>query len=85
MCGTCEECGNPCHRRSVRCMECYLAPPLADDAVIERILAGEWKMPANQTERAEVARRWHNTGRSLNQLRQLTGWKVERYYRVNAA
>lgn len=57
-------------------------PESIDPVVIERILAGDWKLPANRAERGEVCRRW--TG-SQNDLARYTGWKVERYYRVNAA
>lgn len=49
-----------------------------DDAVVDRILAGE-KVAATKAERIEVVRRWPTTGRSLNDLARLTGWKVERY------
>lgn len=56
-----------------------------DPAVIERILSGEWKLPATKPEREEVCRSWVAQGRSLRELEAITGWKVERYYRLNDA
>lgn len=49
---------------------------LVDEAVVLRILAGEWRLTATHAERVEVCRRW--TG-AWNDLARLTGWKVERY------
>jgi hypothetical protein len=48
---------------------------LPDPVVVERILAGDWRLRATPAERAEVVARW--TG-SLNQLERLTGWNVHR-------
>lgn len=49
-----------------------------DEVVVQRVLAGE-HLPCTTAERREVVRRWHTTGRSLNDLARLTGWKPERY------
>jgi hypothetical protein len=46
-----------------------------DPVVVERILAGDWRLSANRAERAEVVRRW--TG-SLNELERLTSWNTAR-------
>lgn len=53
-----------------------------DGATVAAILGGDWRLPATKADRAEVARRWHNTGRALNELGRLTGWKIERYFRA---
>ncbi len=65
-----------------------------DEAVVVRILAGEYRLEATRAERREVVRRWnlpdplaarHGAGDdaafrpSLAYLGRLTGWKVERY------
>jgi hypothetical protein len=50
-----------------------------DWVVVERILAGDI-VPTTTTERQAVVARWPSTGRSLNDLARLTGWKVERYH-----
>lgn len=52
-----------------------------DDAVVERVLGGDWRLPATPSERAEVCERWVASGRSLYRLAQLTGWRPDRYYR----
>ena len=48
-----------------------------DEAVVHRVLAGE-RLPANTAERAEIVRRWLDTGRPLVSLEQLTGWNGQR-------
>lgn len=53
-----------------------------DPVVVARILSGEHHLPSTRAERTEVARRWAAAGRSLADLTRLTGWKVERYYRI---
>lgn len=53
-----------------------------DDVVVRRILDGEWKLKANPTERTEVCRRYVAAGGSTLLLSRLTGWKVERYFKV---
>ena len=56
----------------------------ADPVVVERILAGEWSLASTPAERAEVCRRWVARGRSTYELTQITGWRIERYYRKAA-
>lgn len=48
---------------------------LPDPVVVERILAGDYRLKATPAERAEVIARWT---RSLNELERLTGWNVSR-------
>lgn len=55
---------------------------LPDPVVVERILAGDWRLKATPAERAEVVERW--TG-SLNQLEGLTGWNCARDQRERSA
>lgn len=50
-----------------------------DPVVVERILAGDWRLPATRAERAEVIRRWSG---SLNELARLTHWNVARDTRL---
>lgn len=52
--------------------------PDIDPVVVLRVLNGS-KVAATNQERREVVRRWAATGRSLNELARLTGWKPERY------
>lgn len=56
-----------------------------DEVVVERILSGRPCRTATKAERDEVVARWPRTGRSLAELARLTGWKVERYGRGDAA
>ncbi|MBA2952143.1 hypothetical protein HZF07_00360 [Nocardioides sp. CGMCC 1.13656] len=49
-----------------------------DEVVVLRVLAGD-SVPTTTAERREIVRRWPETGRSLNELARLTGWKPERY------
>lgn len=53
-----------------------------DQAVVERVLGGDWRMPSTDAERTEIARRWYANGRSLADLERLTGFKPDRYYRL---
>lgn len=46
-----------------------------DEAVVERILDGEWRLPANRLERLEVFSRWEGP---TNELDRLTGWNIRR-------
>lgn len=55
---------------------------IPDPVVVERILGGDFKVPATRPDRVEVVRRWAAAGRSLSELARVTGWKPERYYRV---
>lgn len=50
-----------------------------DEVVVLRWLDGD-RLPTTPAERAEIARRWHASGRSLTSLRNRSGWKVERYW-----
>lgn len=52
---------------------------LVDEAVVERLLAGEL-VPATTAERRAIVARWPQTGRPYKDLARLTGWKVERYH-----
>lgn len=54
-----------------------------DEAVIDRFLAGEHRIPTTTAERREIARRWVAAGRSLAALGRVTGWKPERYHRTS--
>lgn len=49
-----------------------------DPVVVNRILAGEWRMACTPAEKAAVVERWDG---SLNELGRLTGWRVSRYVR----
>lgn len=53
-----------------------------DEVVIDRFLAGEYRVPTTRAERIEIARRWHGAGRSLADLERVTGWNVARYFRI---
>lgn len=55
-----------------------------DEVVVLRALEGDLHEKATNAERAEIARRWASSGRSLNDLARLTGWKIERYYKAAA-
>ncbi len=47
-----------------------------DEAVIERVLGGEWKLPTTRAERVQIIARWPGSG---YELENITGWKLERY------
>jgi hypothetical protein len=51
----------------------------ADPVVVERILEGDFRLPANRAERVLVVEGWLQRGRSLAQLATSTGWNLERY------
>jgi len=53
-----------------------------DPVVVERILAGDWRLKANPAERREVIARWPGT---LNELERRTGWNVARIKREAVA
>lgn len=53
-----------------------------DPVVVDRILAGEWRLPATREERVEVCRRFPGT---TYQLASLVAWKPERYWKRSAA
>lgn len=62
-------------------------PTYLDPVLVDRIAAGSVallpEVPVNATARTEVCRRWHESGRSLAELSRLTGWRVDRYYRIS--
>ncbi|WP_248581572.1 ParB/RepB/Spo0J family partition protein [Nocardioides sp. InS609-2] len=78
-------CG-PCWEQAIRDdigKTAIAAPPVravADDSAVERILGGDWKAKCSPSDKAEVCRRWHAAGKSLNKLAALTGWRPSRYY-----
>lgn len=51
-----------------------------DPVAVQRILDGEWHLPATPGERTEVIRGWVERGGSLNQLNRLVPWKLDRYW-----
>ena len=53
-----------------------------DQNVIDRILNGEWRLPASPLERVEIARLWVADGGAVNELSRRTGWKVDRYLKL---
>lgn len=57
-----------------------------DEAVVVRFLAGEHTLARTATppEKAEIVARWAAAGRSLRALREVTGWKPERYWKATA-
>ena len=57
-------------------------PDEVDEAVVIRILAGEFNLRANLAEKAEVVRRWRG---SRSELERMTGWNVHRYTKGVAA
>jgi ParB family chromosome partitioning protein len=54
--------------------------PTYDEAVVQRICAGDTSVHACPCDRVEVVRRWIEQGKPVNELARRTGWKVERYY-----
>jgi hypothetical protein len=53
-----------------------------DEAVVIRVLSGEF-MPTTRAERAEIMRRWVDSGRSERQLAARMGWREGRYHTPN--
>ena len=53
-----------------------------DPVVIQRILDGDWRLPASPAERVEIARLWVADGGAVNELSRRTGWKVDRYLKL---
>lgn len=53
-----------------------------DRAVVERILSGDYMVPATTAERRDVVARWPH---SLNDLERATGWNVARYMEKESA
>lgn len=56
-----------------------------DPDVIARIWAGEWDLPCSQAERTVICERWLATGRTAYSLKKLTGWRISRYAKREAA
>lgn len=52
-----------------------------DPVVVDRVLAGEWRLPATRAERVEVIRRAIDMGRSQSWVEKNTGWNVARLLR----
>jgi hypothetical protein len=50
--------------------------------VVQRILAGDWRLPCNPAEKTAVIEQWAGP---LNELERLTGWNVRRYKNGDAA
>lgn len=50
-----------------------------DPVVVERILAGDWRLTCTPAEKAAVCEEWARRGGSLTELGRLTGWNVWRY------
>lgn len=57
-----------------------IRPDDVDEAVVQRILAGEWRLHSTYAERVQVVARW--TG-SHNDLERHTGWNIARYLRTD--
>lgn len=49
-----------------------------DPVVVERILAGDWRLKAARAERLQVIAAWRAAGGSLNELERHTGWNCRR-------
>lgn len=56
-----------------------------DEAVVERVLGGEYDLTCTPAEKAEVAARWAARGGGMNDLGRRTGWAVHRYFKKGAA
>lgn len=89
---TCADCPTLILKKSVRCRPCHRAKVKADaaprperirtkldESVVERILAGDWRLHATKAERIAVTAVWLGVGNSQNALHRRTGWKVDRY------
>lgn len=55
-----------------------------DPVIVERILAGAWRLRATPAERLETVRRWRLLGHSDYSLEKKTGWNIARDFRVHA-
>jgi hypothetical protein len=53
-----------------------------DPVVVQRILAGDWRLACSPAEKASVIEQWAGP---LNELERLTGWNVRRYKNGDAA
>jgi len=52
-----------------------------DEQVVDRILAGDWRLKATHDQRLQVIDRWLADGGIQNELARLTGWNVSRLLR----
>lgn len=50
-----------------------------DPIVVERIVSGDYRLPATDAERLEVIRIWQANGITNNEITRRTGWNVWRY------
>lgn len=50
-----------------------------DPVVVQRIIGGDWRLPANRAERTEAVRQWVAQGVSLAEIERRTGWHTTRY------
>ena len=53
-----------------------------DPIVVERIVSGDYRMPATDAERIEVIRIWQADGLSNGEIVRRTGWNIWRYLRM---
>lgn len=53
-----------------------------DPIVVERIVSGDYRMPATDAERLEVIRIWQADGIGNNEIVRRTGWNIWRYLRM---
>lgn len=56
-----------------------------DEVLVQRVLSGTWEaaQETNTAERRAIALRWYANGGSAYELARKTGWKPERYARVD--
>lgn len=90
---TCMDCPTQIERKSKRCKPCHLKSMVAaslsgatrreevDEMVVAKILRGDWVRGTKTTKAEKVATvaAWCALGRAKNELRRVTGWRVERY------
>lgn len=65
--------------------EPYLGDVDIDPVVVQRILAGDWRLRATRAERLAVFAAWRAAGGSVNALTERTGWNIYRDRRLAAA
>lgn len=49
-----------------------------DPVVVQRIVGGDWRLPAQLAERIAVLQRWEADGLTDNEVERRTGWKISR-------
>lgn len=57
--------------------------PILDEQAIWRVLHGDRTVRLTKAEKIEAVRQWQASGRPLNELVRMTGWKVWRYVQKN--